>query len=83
MRIDKFLNVTSIVKRRVIAQDMLNRNLVSINGVKVKQSKEVKINDLIAIEFMDSTRKFVILDIPLSKTIPSSSKRLYIKEIED
>lgn len=82
MRIDKFLNTVNIVKRRTIAQDMIDNGLVSINNIKVKPSREVKINDILEIQFLDQKRKFLVLAIPTLKTIPKNTKELYIKEIK-
>lgn len=80
MRIDKFLNTTNILKRRSIAQDMVENGLVSINGVIVKSSKDVKIGDIIEIKFLEYTKKYEILSIPESKNIPKNQKQNYIKE---
>ncbi|EAH9998420.1 RNA-binding S4 domain-containing protein, partial [Campylobacter jejuni] len=43
MRVDKFLNVVNITKRRAISEDMCKSGVVGINGVIVKASKEVKV----------------------------------------
>lgn len=80
MRIDKFLNTTNTLKRRSIAQDMIENGLVSINGVVAKSSKDVKIGDIIEIRFLEYTKKYEILSIPESKNIPKNQKQNYIKE---
>lgn len=80
MRIDKFLNTTNTLKRRSIAQDMIENGLVSINGVVAKSSKDVKIGDIIEIKFLEYTKKYEILSIPESKNIPKNQKQNYIKE---
>lgn len=81
MRIDKFLNTTNIVKRRAIAQDMCDNNVVLLNDKLVKSSKEVKIGDIIEIIFLEKRRKFSVLAIPEQKTIPKSESPKYIQEI--
>lgn len=80
MRIDKFLNTTNILKRRTIAQDMIENKLISINGAIVKSSRDVKIGDIIEIRFLESSKKYEVLKIPESKNIPKHEKILYIKE---
>ncbi len=40
MRIDKWLSSVNVVKRRTVALDMIKSGVVSINGMKVKPSRE-------------------------------------------
>lgn len=63
MRIDKFLKVSRILKRRTLAQEATNGGRVKINGNSVKPSKEVKIGDVIEIGFNSGTLKLVVLDV--------------------
>lgn len=63
MRIDKFLKVSRILKRRTLAKDATNGGRVKINGTSVKPSKEVKIGDIVEIGFNSGTIKFVVLNI--------------------
>ncbi|NLW88217.1 MAG: RNA-binding S4 domain-containing protein [Clostridiaceae bacterium] len=51
MRIDKFLKVSRIIKRRTIANDVCAAGRVSINGKAAKPSTEVSVNDRIDIAF--------------------------------
>jgi len=79
MRIDKFLNAVNITKRRTVAQDMLKSGVVSINGISVKQSKEVKVGDIIEITFLNGNiSKYTVLEIPRFKTTPKSEQQKYI-----
>ncbi|BCZ19741.1 Putative RNA binding protein [Helicobacter sp. NHP19-012] len=82
MRIDKFLNATNITKRRAIALDMLNEGVVALNGLKVKPSKEVKVGDIIAITYLEQTKRYEVLAIPTLKTIPKAQSHLYIKILD-
>ena len=82
MRIDKFLNAVNITKRRTVAQDMLQSGVVSINNLKVKQSKEVKVSDTIVISFLDGKlNRYRVLEIPRFKTTPKSDQNRYIEII--
>ena len=81
MRIDKFLNSVNLTKRRAVAQDMLAQKVVFINDVACKPAKEVKIGDIITMTFLDYTRKYEVLDIPKTKTIPKTAQAEYVKEL--
>jgi len=83
MRIDKFLNVVNLVKRRAIAEDMLNVGAVEINGKNVKKSKEVKVGDIITLKYLDHIENYKVLDIPITKTTPKSKQNLYVKRIDN
>ncbi|EDM24287.1 RNA-binding S4 domain-containing protein [Caminibacter mediatlanticus TB-2] len=82
MRIDKFLNAVNIVKRRAIATEMLDEGVVFVNGKKAKKSKEIKIDDIIEIKYLNGSKKYKVLKLPESKTIPKSKKDEYVKEIK-
>jgi len=47
MRIDKYLKIARVIKRRTIAKDILDFGFVKINGKVAKPSSEVKIDDII------------------------------------
>lgn len=64
MRLDKFLKVTKIIKRRAVANEAADNKRVSANGRIVKPSYEVKVGDIIEIRFGNSTSKFEVLSIP-------------------
>lgn len=63
MRIDKFLKVSRILKRRTIANEACDGGRVSVNGKQVKPSYNVKIGDVVEIGFNSGAVKFEILDI--------------------
>ena len=64
MRLDKFLKVSRVIKRRTVANDAADNGRISVNGKVVKPSYEVKIGDIIEIKFGDKISKFEIIDIP-------------------
>ena len=51
MRIDKFLKVSRVIKRRTVANDACDNDHVSVNGKVVKPSYDIKENDIIEISF--------------------------------
>lgn len=64
MRLDKFLKVSRIIKRRTVANEAADGGRISVNGKIVKPSYEVKIDDIIEIKFGDKVSKFKIVKIP-------------------
>ena len=83
MRVDKFLNAVNIVKRRSIADEMCKEGVVFVNGKKAKPAKVVKVGDIIEIHYLSGIKKFEVLKIPETKTIPKSKKSEYVREIEN
>ena len=80
MRVDKFLNAVNIAKSRTIASDMLKSNVVFINGVVAKPSKEILVDDTIKIVYLKGEKSWQVLEIPATKTTPKSKQDMYIKE---
>ncbi|EJF07353.1 ribosome-associated heat shock protein implicated in recycling of 50S subunit [Thiovulum sp. ES] len=79
MRIDKFLNSVNITKRRAVAQDMLKNGVVFLNKTVAKQSKDVKIGDIIEIKYLNGdSQKWKILEIPKLKTTPKNEQDKYV-----
>ena len=64
MRLDKFLKVSRVIKRRTLANEAADSGRIAINGKVVKPSYEVKIGDIVEIKFGDKISKFEILQIP-------------------
>ena len=81
MRIDKFMNAVNIVKRRSVAQDMLKNQVVLINGVVAKAAKEVKVGDIITIQYLKGEKKYQVLQIPTTKNVPKVRMHEYVKEV--
>lgn len=63
MRLDKFLKVSRIIKRRTVANDACDTEHVSVNGKRAKASYDVKENDIIEITFGQRTLKVRVLDV--------------------
>ena len=63
MRIDKYLKISRIIKRRTIANEACEAGRVSINDKVVKSGAKVKIGDIVEIRFGNNTTKFEVLDI--------------------
>lgn len=63
MRIDKFLKVSRILKRRSVANDACAGGRVSVNGKDVKPAYSLKVGDVVEIRFGESTLKFKVLNL--------------------
>ena len=68
MRLDKFLKVSRVMKRRTVANEAADGGRVSVNGKVVKPSYEVKVGDIVEIKFGDKISKFEIMQIPKVQT---------------
>lgn len=66
MRLDKFLKVSRLIKRRTLAKDVANASRILINDLVAKPSKEVKIGDIITIEFGTKIVKVKIVSLETS-----------------
>lgn len=51
MRLDKYLKVSRLIKRRTLAKEVAENKRILVNGILAKPSKELKIGDEITIEF--------------------------------
>ena len=63
MRLDKFLKVSRLIKRRTVANEACDAGRVMINDKPAKASTNVKVGDIIEIQFGQRTVKVRVLDI--------------------
>lgn len=63
MRLDKYLKVSRIIKRRTVANDACDSEHVTVNGRPAKASYDVKIGDVIEVTFGEKTLKFKVLEV--------------------
>ena len=61
MRLDKYLKVSRIIKRRTVANEACDAGRVTANGRPVKASYDVKVGDIIEIQFGQKTLKVEVL----------------------
>ena len=64
MRLDKFLKVSRLVKRRTVANSISDLGRVFVNGNIAKPAKQLKVGDIIAIEYANKTITAKVLKIP-------------------
>lgn len=63
MRLDKYLKVSRVIKRRSVANEACDTGHVSINGKVAKPSTEVKVGDVVTIRFGEKQTVFRILSV--------------------
>ena len=63
MRIDIFLKVSRILKRRTVAQEAASAGKISVNGREVKPAYRVKVGDVVELTFATGTLKFRVKEL--------------------
>ena len=51
MRLDKFLKISRIIKRRTVAKEVADKGRIKVNGILAKSSTDLKLNDEVEIRF--------------------------------
>lgn len=77
MRLDKFLKVARVIKRRVVANEACSNDRVTINGKDAKPSKEVKEGDIISVRFGNNQYTFKVLKVPTGNVPKNETENLY------
>ena len=68
MRLDKYLKVSRLIKRRTVANEACDGGRVTINGTPAKASREVKPGDVIEIRFGARTTRVEVLSVSENAT---------------
>ena len=63
MRLDKYLKVSRLIKRRTVANDACDSQRITVNGRVQKASYDVKVGDEITVSFGQRTLKIRVLDV--------------------
>ena len=63
MRLDKYLKVSRLIKRRTVAKDVCSGGKVEINGKVAKAGSEVKVGDKLSIHFGDKVLEVTIKEV--------------------
>ena len=77
MRLDKFLKVSRLIKRRTVANTVSEMGRVLVNGNSAKPAKQLKVGDIIEIEYASKTEKVEVLVIPSGNVSIQESSTLY------
>ncbi len=82
MRLDKFLKVSRIIKRRSIAKEIADQGRITINDRTAKSSSDVSVNDKLVIKFGNKTLT-IRVDALLETTKKDDAERMYTILSED
>ena len=75
MRLDKFLKITRIIKRRTVAKELADNGNIAVNGEEKKSSYSVKKGDILDIKYFNKNIKVRIKELP-----PENLKKDFIDE---
>jgi len=82
MRIDKFMKVLMLIKRRTVANEMADEGFVLLNGRKSKPGTKVKQGDILELDMWNYYKKIEILEIPERGSVPKKDVDKFIKILE-
>ena len=77
MRLDKFLKVSRLIKRRTVANKVSDQGRIYVNGVIAKPAKQLKEGDIITIVQANAEIKVKIIKIPNNNVSVQESSTLY------
>ena len=77
MRLDKFLKVSRLIKRRTVANEVSEQGRVFVNNQPAKPSKQIKENDIIRIEHYNKSISVKVLKIPTGNISVQEASSLY------
>ncbi|HNV68937.1 MAG TPA: RNA-binding S4 domain-containing protein [Candidatus Ozemobacteraceae bacterium] len=83
MRLDKFLQVSGLIKRRVLGNEACDRGLVNVNGVRAKPTREVKSGDVIDLHLPFREVSVRVLQELTSGTMRKSDRPKYLETLRD
>jgi ribosomal 50S subunit-recycling heat shock protein len=81
MRLDKFLKVSRLIKRRTVAKEIADQGRIDINGKVAKSSSDVKTGDVLTIRFGNKTSEIQI-DRIVDITKKDEAERMYTIQSE-
>ena len=76
MRLDKYLKVSRIIKRRTVVKEACDKGIVKINGKPAKSSSEVTVGDILEVQFGEKIMKFKINEIK-EHVLKNDAKEMY------
>ena len=77
MRLDKYLKLTRLIKRRGVAKVLIDEESITVNNKSVKPSYDVKINDLITMKLGQRTLEVEVISLPENNITKETAKELF------
>lgn len=81
MRLDKFLKVSRLIKRRTVAKDASNDEKILVNGKIAKPSKDINEGDIIEVNYYKTTLKVKVLKIINSSKKDDANEMYEVLEV--
>ena len=82
MRLDKFLKVMMLTKRRAVANEMADEGFVKLNGRTAKPSAQLKTGDVLELDMWNCYKKIEIVALPERGSVHKQDTEKYIKVLE-
>ena len=79
MRLDKYLKVSRLIKRRTVANEACDNGLVTVNGKPQRASYEVKIGDVISLQFGQRTLSVEVVSV--QETVKQADAATLYREV--
>lgn len=76
MRLDKYLKVSRIIKRRTVAKEVADKGRIKVNGILAKSSTDLKVNDYVEIQFGHKLLTVKVLEM-LDSTKKEDAVKMY------
>jgi len=83
LRIDLFLKLSRVVKRRSQAKELCDEGVVKVNGKVVKSSKEIREGDIVEVDSVMRYLRFKVNRVPVRKNVSKKEARELITIEED
>lgn len=80
MRLDKFLKVSRVIKRRTVANEACDMKRVKVNNAVAKAFTEIKVGDIIEIKFGEKWAKFEVLNVAQTTKKEEASEMVRVLE---
>jgi ribosomal 50S subunit-recycling heat shock protein len=77
MRLDKWLKVARVIKRRTVANDVCDNGRATINGRIAKASTEIKAGDRLTVQVGQKVFSLTVLEVPAGAVPASAASSLY------
>jgi len=81
MRLDKYLKVSRLIKRRTVANEACDNGLISVNGRPQRASYEVKVGDRISLQF--GQRSVTVEVLAVQETVRQADAATLYKEVRE
>lgn len=83
MRLDKFLQATGLIKRRVLANEACKRGLISVNGTPAKPTREIAEGDIVRLDLPRRDLEVRVLKQLTKPTMPRAKRDEYLETLRD